>query len=59
MELNGSDSSSEDEETSDSETESDSGEESEITQQNLKLPGDKGKRKRANNKEMRSFERQS
>lgn len=49
MELSGSDSSSEDEEdTSESEEESDSGEESGITEQNLKLPGDKGKKKKAN-----------
>ncbi|KAM6918230.1 NOP protein chaperone 1-like [Xenentodon cancila] len=54
VELDGSDSSSEDdEETSDSEEESDSEEKSdsedddgEITEQNLRLPGDKGKRKK-------------
>ncbi|XP_078099086.1 NOP protein chaperone 1 [Sander vitreus] len=46
VELSGSDSDSEDgEETS--EEESDSGEESGITEQNLKLPGDNGKRKKA------------
>ncbi|KAM9334990.1 NOP protein chaperone 1 [Symphorus nematophorus] len=49
VELSGSDGDSGDEEdTSDSEEESDSGEESEITEQNLKLPGDKGKKKAAN-----------
>lgn len=47
VELSGSDSSSE-EETSDSEEESDSCGESEITEQNLKLPGDKGMKKKAN-----------
>lgn len=46
VELSGSDSDTEDEEeTSDSEEESNSGEESEITEQNLKLPGDRGKKK--------------
>ena len=46
MELSGSDSDSEDEEdSSDSEEESDSDEESKITEQNLKLPGHKGKKK--------------
>ncbi|XP_029317906.1 NOP protein chaperone 1 [Cottoperca gobio] len=45
VELSGTDSDSEDaEETSDSEEES----ESDITEQNLKLPGDKGKKKKAN-----------
>lgn len=45
VELSGSDSDSADEEeTSDSEEES----ESEITEQNLKLPGDKAKKKKAN-----------
>lgn len=49
VELSGSDSDTEDEEeTSDSEEESDSDEESEITEQNLKLPGDRGKKKKAN-----------
>lgn len=49
MDLSGSDSDSgEEEETSDSEEESDSGEENGITEQNLKLPGDKGKTKKAN-----------
>lgn len=49
MELNGSESDSEvEEETSDSEEQSDSGEEGEITEQNLKLPGDKGVTKKAN-----------
>ncbi|KAF1372629.1 hypothetical protein PFLUV_G00267840 [Perca fluviatilis] len=44
VELSGSDSDSEDgEETS----EEDSGEESDVTEQNLKLPGDNGKRKKA------------
>ncbi|XP_042259142.1 uncharacterized protein C12orf45 homolog [Thunnus albacares] len=46
VELSGSDSDSEDEEdSSDSEEESDSDEESKITEQNLKLPGHKGKKK--------------
>lgn len=45
MELSGSDSDSEEEETSDSEEESGSGEENEITEHNLKLPGNKGKKK--------------
>lgn len=49
VDLSGSDSDSgEEEETSDSEEESDSGEENGITEQNLKLPGDKGKTKKAN-----------
>ncbi|XP_044041309.1 uncharacterized protein C12orf45 homolog isoform X2 [Siniperca chuatsi] len=49
VDLSGSDSDSKDEEeTSDSEDESYSGEESGITEQNLKLPGDKGKTKKAN-----------
>lgn len=49
MELSGSEGSSEDEEDlSDSEEESDSNDELEITEQNLKLPGDKGKKKKAN-----------
>ncbi|XP_018552726.1 uncharacterized protein C12orf45 homolog [Lates calcarifer] len=49
VELNGSDSESEDdEESSDSEEESDSDDEQEITEQNLKLPGDKGKKTKAN-----------
>ncbi|XP_076578541.1 NOP protein chaperone 1 [Chaetodon auriga] len=49
VELSGSDSDIEDEEeTSDSEEESDSGEESEITEHNLKLPGDRGTKKKAN-----------
>lgn len=47
VELSGSDSDDE-EDTSDSEDESDSGEDSEVTEQNLKLPGDKGKKKKAN-----------
>ncbi|XP_075932242.1 NOP protein chaperone 1 [Anarhichas minor] len=49
VELSGSDGDSEDEEeTSDSEEESDSAEGSEVTEQNLVLPGDKGKKKKAN-----------
>lgn len=49
VELSGSDSDSEEEEeTSDSEEESGSGEENEITEHNLKLPGNKGKKKKAN-----------
>ncbi|XP_030581166.1 NOP protein chaperone 1 isoform X1 [Archocentrus centrarchus] len=49
VELNGADSSPEHSETSDSEDESDcSDNDSEITEQNLKLPGDKGKKKRFN-----------
>lgn len=49
VELNSSDSESEDdEESSDSEEESDSDDEQEITEQNLKLPGDKGKKTKAN-----------
>lgn len=49
VELSGSDSNSEDEETRDSEEEeSDSAEETEITEQKLVLPGDKGKKKKAN-----------
>ncbi|KAI3366997.1 hypothetical protein L3Q82_009631 [Scortum barcoo] len=49
VELSGSESNSEDEEdTSDSDEDSDSGEESKITEQNLKLPGDKGKKRKAN-----------
>lgn len=49
VDLSGSDSDSgEEEETSDSEEESDSGEENGITEQNLKLPGYKGKTKKAN-----------
>ncbi|XP_026219493.1 uncharacterized protein C12orf45 homolog [Anabas testudineus] len=49
VELSGSEGSSEDEEDlSDSEEESDSNDELEITEQNLKLPGDKGKKKKAN-----------
>lgn len=48
MELSGSeDDSGDEEETSDSDEEADSGEESEITEENLKLPGDKGKKKKA------------
>ncbi|XP_031725739.1 LOW QUALITY PROTEIN: NOP protein chaperone 1 [Anarrhichthys ocellatus] len=47
VELSGSDGNSE-EETSDSEEESDSPEGSEVTEQNLVLPGDKGKKKKAN-----------
>lgn len=47
VELSGSDSDVE-EETSDSEEDSSSSEESEITEHNLKLPGDKGKKKKAN-----------
>ncbi|KAG7235821.1 hypothetical protein INR49_002120 [Caranx melampygus] len=42
VELSG----SEDEDTSSSEEESDSDEELEITEQNLKLPGDKGKKRK-------------
>nr|XP_046234703.1 uncharacterized protein C12orf45 homolog [Scatophagus argus] len=50
VELSGSDSDSEDvEEASDSEEDSDSDEESEITEQSLKLPGDKGKKKKKAN----------
>lgn len=46
VELSGSDSdSSVEEDTSDSEEESGSGEESEVIECNLKLPGDKGKKK--------------
>lgn len=37
-----------DEQTSDSEEETDSEEENEITEQNLKLPGDKDKKKKVN-----------
>ncbi|GAA6224518.1 uncharacterized protein C12orf45 homolog [Lates japonicus] len=49
VELNSSDNESEDEEeSSDSEEESDSDDEHEITEQNLKLPGDKAKKKKAN-----------
>ncbi|XP_037615745.1 uncharacterized protein C12orf45 homolog [Sebastes umbrosus] len=48
VELSGSDSNSEDEETRDSEEEEDSAEETEITEQKLVLPGDKGKKKKAN-----------
>lgn len=49
VELSGSDSDSKvEEETSDSEEESSSNEESEITEHNLRLPGDKGKKKKAN-----------
>ncbi|XP_033507903.1 NOP protein chaperone 1 [Epinephelus lanceolatus] len=49
VELSVSDGDSEDmEETSDSEEESDSGAENEITEQNLRLPGEKGKKKKAN-----------
>ncbi|XP_074554074.1 NOP protein chaperone 1 [Halichoeres trimaculatus] len=48
VELSGSDSDSAAEETSDSDEDSDSDEEIEITEQNLKLPGDKGKKKKAN-----------
>uniref|UniRef100_A0A673C8H8 Uncharacterized protein n=1 Tax=Sphaeramia orbicularis TaxID=375764 RepID=A0A673C8H8_9TELE len=48
VELSGSDSSSEDDVTSDSEEESDSDDNSKITEQNLKLPGDKGKKRKAN-----------
>lgn len=49
VELSGSEGSSEDEQDlSDSEEESDSDDEHEITEQNLKLPGDKGKKKKAN-----------
>ncbi|KAM6896009.1 NOP protein chaperone 1 isoform 3-T3 [Lycodopsis pacificus] len=47
VELSGSDGDSEGE-TSDSEEESDSAEGSEVTEQNLVLPGDKGKKKKAN-----------
>lgn len=48
MELNGSDSSSEDDEMSSSEEDSDSNDNSKITEQNLKLPGNKGKKRKAN-----------
>lgn len=49
VELSRSDDDSEaEEETSDSAEESDSDEENEITAHNLKLPGDKGKKKKAN-----------
>ncbi|XP_068163018.1 NOP protein chaperone 1 [Antennarius striatus] len=49
VELSGSDGDSDDdEETSDSEEDSDSGEGSEITEHNLKLPGDKVKKTKAN-----------
>lgn len=49
VELSGSDSDSNvEEDTSDSEEESGSGEESKITERNLKLPGEKGKKKNAN-----------
>ncbi|KAM3588139.1 uncharacterized protein V6R79_022428 [Siganus canaliculatus] len=52
VELSGSDNDSEEEEdeekTSDSEEESDSSEDREITEKNLKLPGQKGKKKKAN-----------
>ncbi|XP_042367349.1 uncharacterized protein C12orf45 homolog [Plectropomus leopardus] len=49
VELSRSDSNSEDEEqTLDSEEESDAGVESGITEQNLRLPGDKGKKNTAN-----------
>ncbi|KAK9525292.1 hypothetical protein VZT92_016016 [Zoarces viviparus] len=47
VELSGSDGDSEGE-TSNSEEESDSAEGSEVTEQNLVLPGDKGKKKKAN-----------
>lgn len=45
MELSGSDGDSEDEEDSDSDKGSTSNDEHEITEQNLRLPGDKGKKK--------------
>lgn len=48
VELSGSDSDSIDEDTSDSDEDSDSSEDVEITEQNLKLPGDIGKKKKAN-----------
>ncbi|XP_070710090.1 NOP protein chaperone 1 [Pempheris klunzingeri] len=49
VELSSSDCDSEDEkDTSDSEEEPDFVEETEITEENLKLPGDKGKKKKAN-----------
>ncbi|XP_070785315.1 NOP protein chaperone 1 [Enoplosus armatus] len=49
VDLSGSDCDSDDEEeTSGSEEDSDSGEESGITEENLKLPGDKGRTKKAN-----------
>lgn len=44
MELSG----SEDEDTSSSEEESDSDEELEVTEQNLKLPGAQGKKRKVN-----------
>lgn len=48
VELSGSDSSSEDDNTSESEEESDSDDNIKITEQNLKLPGDKAKKHKAN-----------
>ncbi|AWO97875.1 Hypothetical protein SMAX5B_005452 [Scophthalmus maximus] len=48
VELSGSDTDSEEEEDSSNSEESDSDEEHEITEQNLKLPRDKGRQKKAN-----------
>ncbi|XP_019955401.1 NOP protein chaperone 1 [Paralichthys olivaceus] len=48
VELSGSDSDSEDEDLLNSEEESDSDDEPEITEENLKLPGDKSKKKKVN-----------